>query len=67
MSRVGERYGALVRLVGRLHANGGISHAVMCAKFCHSEDATEVPTAFPCDCGLEEIFRHITVPQPEDL
>lgn len=53
--------GSLASLVARLHAHGGISHAIFCAKFSHSDDSTESPTAFPCDCGLEEIFRHITV------
>ena len=57
-----DKYAELVRLVSRLHAYGGMSHTPFCAKFSFSRDATDgTLTAFPCDCGIEAIFEHITV------
>lgn len=60
-----DQYAELVRLISRLHAYGGLSHTLFCAKFAASQDnpsgAWDAETAFPCDCGLEAIFEHMRI------
>jgi hypothetical protein len=58
-----DQYRELVRLISRVHAYGGLSHTPFCAKFAASQDAPQgahdAQTAFPCDCGVDEIFSHM--------